>query len=43
LQAGEGEGLGLGTVLYDCGLNPLTIPAEFAEADEEDHGRVGFS
>ena len=37
LQSGKEEGqAGLGTVLYHSGLDPLPIPAEFAEGDRED-------
>ena len=43
LRAIDEEGqAGLGTVLYHSGLDPLPIPAEFAEGDREDE-KVGFS
>jgi hypothetical protein len=43
LQVGDEEGQGgLGTVLYDSGLDRLPVPVEFGEADREDE-KVGFS
>jgi hypothetical protein len=43
-QVGDEEALaGLATVLYHSGLDPLTIPVEFAEAAEEERDKVGFS
>jgi hypothetical protein len=44
LQVGHEEGpTGLGTVLYHSGLDPLTIPAEFADAADEGDREVGFT
>ena len=43
-QAGqEPEHAGLGYLLYHSGLNPLPIPAKFAEGSADDPEVVGFA
>ena len=41
--SGEEGQAGLGTVLYDSGLDLLPIPAEFGEADGGYSEKIGFS
>jgi hypothetical protein len=43
LRASDEGQAGLGTVLYDSGLDLLPIPAEFGEADGGNNEKVGFS